>query len=339
MQPLGRHPIRKTVMSSEPLAAPPAPERVPLRLRGVWGACLYGLWLLAIVLGIGAAGALLLWFQTDSPRAALWLLIRLGLLGGAAGLSATLCTIVCGARREKMLTLRCSPGDIGGQLGFLLAVLALGYAGERGLGAGRRGDPLAVGTRLQIAGPTLDGGQFDLAELRGKVVLVDFWATWCGPCVAEFPNVKAVYDKYHAAGLEMVGVSLDEDRAALLQFVKQRGVPWPQLFFDPTSGQGWANPVARRYRIDGIPRMIVVGRDGKVLHSSVRGPEVEQAVGAALGKTQSWGQRGRAVALRLLNWTAYTLFSTAPWQLLALVVGAVAGGLAETTVRRFLTRA
>jgi peroxiredoxin len=98
-------------------------------------------------------------------------------------------------------------------------------------------------------------------------VLVDFWATWCGPCVAEIPAIRAHYDKYHAAGFEVVGVSLDDDPAALREFVAEKEIPWPVILDsrDPRAS------LADRYGIKAIPAMFLVGRDGKVVSVRARG--------------------------------------------------------------------
>jgi thiol-disulfide isomerase/thioredoxin len=85
---------------------------------------------------------------------------------------------------------------------------------------------------VDLAFTAVDGRAVDMKALRGKVVLVDFWATWCGPCIAELPNVKAVYSKYHDKGFEIVGISLDRatDRQKLIDFVAKEEMPWPQHF-------------------------------------------------------------------------------------------------------------
>ncbi|HEY7428116.1 MAG TPA: tetratricopeptide repeat protein, partial [Gemmataceae bacterium] len=122
--------------------------------------------------------------------------------------------------------------------------------------------PLKVGQEMDLAGPTVQGEKFDLKQLRGKVVLIDFWATWCGPCVAEMPNVKRAYDRYHKDGFEVVGVSLDNSKEKLVEFLKTKEVPWPQLFFAAKGDQGWNNPLARKYGVRAIPSTILVDRAG-----------------------------------------------------------------------------
>ncbi len=122
-----------------------------------------------------------------------------------------------------------------------------------------------VGQPLELSGTVVaDGSKFDWSKYRGKVVLVDFWATWCGPCVAELPNVRAAYDKYHAQGFDVVAISLDDDVAALKQFLAERKIPWTNL-------RDEGHPLAEKYGINAIPSTFLVGRDGKVLHVDLRG--------------------------------------------------------------------
>jgi tetratricopeptide (TPR) repeat protein/thiol-disulfide isomerase/thioredoxin len=140
-----------------------------------------------------------------------------------------------------------------------------------------------LGEALDLAGPTVGGGKFDLKQLRGKVVLIHFWASWCGPCVAEMANVSWVYDRYHKNGLEVVGISLDNSKEALLEFVKAGEVPWTQIFFEGKDTQGWNNPLARRFGINSIPSSMVIDRDGTVAQVGVRG----EALGPAVAKLLS----------------------------------------------------
>jgi thiol-disulfide isomerase/thioredoxin len=119
---------------------------------------------------------------------------------------------------------------------------------------------------LDLAFTAVDGSKVDLATLRGKVVLIDFWATWCPPCRGEVPNVVAAYQKYHDQGFEVVGISLDQDKDKLLAFTKQNGMVWPQYF----DGKGWENSVSSKFGIDSIPAMWLVGKDGKVVTTNGR---------------------------------------------------------------------
>jgi thiol-disulfide isomerase/thioredoxin len=127
----------------------------------------------------------------------------------------------------------------------------------------------------------LEGKPISVGGFKGKVVLVDFWATWCGPCRGELPNVIATYKKHHADGFEIIGVSLDSDRDKLETFLKQTdGMTWQQYF----DGQGWSNKLAVKYGVDSIPFAILVGPDGRIIGKSLRGEDLENAVAGALAK-------------------------------------------------------
>ena len=112
----------------------------------------------------------------------------------------------------------------------------------------------------------VDGTPVDLAKWHGKVVLVDFWATWCPPCREEVPNVVAAYQKYHDKGFEVMGVSLDEDKQALLDFTSQNGMAWPQYF----DGKGWDNSIASANGVRSIPAMWLFGKDGRLITKNAR---------------------------------------------------------------------
>ena len=138
---------------------------------------------------------------------------------------------------------------------------------------------LAVGKAFpDFAEQDTAGQPLSVAGLKGKVVLVDFWATWCGPCVAELPNVVAAYDKYKGKGFEIVGISLDEDRGALDAFVKERKMAWPQ-FFD---GKGWQNKLAQQYGIESIPATFLLDREGNIVAKNLRGAELEKELAKLL---------------------------------------------------------
>ena len=135
-----------------------------------------------------------------------------------------------------------------------------------------------VGKPFPVSGPTLSGSEINIDELKGKVVLVDFWATWCGPCLEELPNVQQVYEKYHDQGFEIRAVCLDRTKDALDKFVAQRKIPWAQIFFDEEGKRWWSNPVAEQYGIHGIPATFLVDREGNLARFEVRGPTLEPAV-------------------------------------------------------------
>jgi thiol-disulfide isomerase/thioredoxin len=126
----------------------------------------------------------------------------------------------------------------------------------------------------------LDGQPLSLARFKGKVVLVDFWATWCGPCIAELPHVLSTYRKHHDEGFEIVGISLDSDREKLNAFIKERGMTWPQYF----DGQGWQTKLAQEYGVNSIPATFLLDAEGKVIAKGLRGEALEEAVAKALAK-------------------------------------------------------
>lgn len=142
------------------------------------------------------------------------------------------------------------------------------------------------GNVMEVSGTTVDGQPFSVENWRGKVVLVDFWATWCGPCIAELPNVKSLYDAYHDKGFEVVGISLDDDEQALVQFLKDREIAWTTLFPAKEDERGWENPIARHYGVSGIPTAILLDKEGKVVDLNARGERLAESLAELLGPVE-----------------------------------------------------
>jgi thiol-disulfide isomerase/thioredoxin len=114
---------------------------------------------------------------------------------------------------------------------------------------------------LDLKFTSVDGQAVDFSKLRGKVVLVDFWATWCPPCVAISPDIVGLYKKYHSQGLDIVGISMDTDKKAMLDFIKKEGAPWPQYF--ENSDQD--NVIAVKYGINSLPTLWLIDKKGLVV--------------------------------------------------------------------------
>jgi len=122
--------------------------------------------------------------------------------------------------------------------------------------------------------------RISLEQFRGKVVLIDFWATWCGPCVKEIPNVKQVYEKYHKQGFEIISISLDQSKSDCERYIKRNKMDWNHI----CDGGGWQAKLAVRFGVRGIPQMYLLGKDGKVVSANARGELLEKALKEALAQ-------------------------------------------------------
>lgn len=116
----------------------------------------------------------------------------------------------------------------------------------------------AVGKPFIFMAPSIEAKELNLEKMRGKVVLFDFWASWCGPCMAEVPNMKEVYKKYNSQGFEIIGINLDETMEALKDTIKKNDMTWPQHFDAANPEGGWAG----KYGISAIPAMWLVDKKG-----------------------------------------------------------------------------
>lgn len=135
------------------------------------------------------------------------------------------------------------------------------------------------GTPPDFTQKTPEGEDLSLKDLRGKVVLVDFWASWCGPCRKENPNVVKMYDKYKDKGFEILGVSLDSNKDRWVKAIAKDGLTWPHI----SDLKGWKNEAAKTYAITSIPQTILLDEEGKILAKNLRGPTLEAKLAEIFG--------------------------------------------------------
>ena len=142
-----------------------------------------------------------------------------------------------------------------------------------------------VGHPFEVAGVTIEGQPFDWSEYEGKVVLIDFWATWCGPCLQELPNIRVNYEKFREQGFEVVGVNLDDDPQDVQAFFSVQKLPWPTVLSTDPQSRGMKTPLAVESGVEFIPFIVLVGRDGKVAALNVRGEKLEPKLVELLSAT------------------------------------------------------
>jgi thiol-disulfide isomerase/thioredoxin len=131
-----------------------------------------------------------------------------------------------------------------------------------------------------ITGTTPDGKKISLTDFRGKLVLVDFWASWCGPCRRANPDLRRLYEKYRSDRFDLLGVSLDEDAASWKQAIEKDGLVWPQL----SELRKWDSKCVQDYRIEAIPFSVLVDEAGKIIAKGLSAEELDREIRAALNK-------------------------------------------------------
>ncbi|MBN2070829.1 MAG: redoxin domain-containing protein [Candidatus Krumholzibacteriota bacterium] len=140
---------------------------------------------------------------------------------------------------------------------------------------------LKIGNKaIDFSVTAADGKKLDLQQYRGKVVLIDFWASWCAPCRAEMPTVKKVYSENKGKGFDIIGISMDDSREKFDSYVKEQQIEWRQVF----DGKGWQAELGLKYAVGSIPSTFLVDRAGVIRYKNLRGNELGEAVAELLAE-------------------------------------------------------
>jgi thiol-disulfide isomerase/thioredoxin len=129
---------------------------------------------------------------------------------------------------------------------------------------------------FELAFTALDGRTVDLGNLRGNVILIDFWATWCLPCIKQITALQRLYAEYHGQGFEIIGVSMDreEDKNKVIDFLSREGLPWPQYY----DGKGWQSEIAVRFAINSLPTTFLLDKEGRLVSINPEEHDLESEV-------------------------------------------------------------
>lgn len=164
---------------------------------------------------------------------------------------------------------------------FLTALAKSDVTDVAALGTGQLAVQRLKTTPMELKFTAVDGTEVDISKLRGQVVLIDCWATWCVPCIKELPNIKAARAKWSDKGFTVVGISFDRvaDRAKLEKFIADESLVWPHWFNE----KGGTNPFGKEYNIRSIPATFLLGKDGRLVTTDTHGAKLEAALQKLLG--------------------------------------------------------